>query len=98
MFMQKHYKPDEITRMLADADRDLAKGLTVHDICRKLGIAQTTYYRWRLRQSPKPSPSNDFSSSPEYRQLQSELLRMKTLVADLSLDKAMLQDVLKKKW
>jgi transposase-like protein len=51
--MRKRRKADEVARLL-EADRDLAKGLTVADICRKLGIAQTTYHRWRQRHL-KPS-------------------------------------------
>ena len=45
--MSKRRTADEVTRLLKDADRDLAKGLTVSDFCRKVGVAQTTYYRWR---------------------------------------------------
>jgi hypothetical protein len=40
--MRKRRKADEVARLLGEADRDRAKGLTVGDICRKLGIAQTT--------------------------------------------------------
>jgi predicted DNA-binding transcriptional regulator AlpA len=38
--------------MLKGADRELARGLTVPDVYRKLGIAQATYYRWRQRHDP----------------------------------------------
>ena len=38
--------------MLKEADGELAKGLTVPDVCRKLGIGQATYYRWRQRHDP----------------------------------------------
>ncbi len=50
--MQKRRTADEVSRLLRDFDRDLAKGLTVPDICRKMGIAETTYYRWRKRHDP----------------------------------------------
>jgi transposase-like protein len=39
-------------RLLRDAEGDLAKGLTVSDVCRKLGIAENTYYRWRQQHDP----------------------------------------------
>ncbi len=45
--MSRRRTAQEVAHVLREADRDLAKGLTVHDICRKVGIAQTTYYRWR---------------------------------------------------
>jgi len=45
--MRKRRSADEVARLLKDTDWDLAKGLTIADICRKIGVAQTTYYRWR---------------------------------------------------
>ena len=50
--MNKRRTDDEVTRLLKDADRDLARGLTVSDFCRKVGVAQTTYHRWRKRHDP----------------------------------------------
>ena len=91
--MSKRRTDDEVTRLLKDADRDLAKGLTVADICRKHGIAMTTYYRWRERHNPS-TVDND----RRCRQLEVEIERLKRLVAELLLDKQMLQDVAKKKW
>lgn len=67
-------------------------GTTVPDVCRKLDISDATFYTWRKKYGGI-SPSE-----LEYmRQLEEENLRMKKLVADPSLDKAMLQDVLAKK-
>jgi transposase-like protein len=50
--MRKRRKADEAARLLREADRDPAKGSTVADIGRKLGIAQATYHRWRQRHDP----------------------------------------------
>ena len=50
--MKKRRNADEVARLLRDVDRDLAKGLTVSDACRKIDIAETTSYRWRQRQDP----------------------------------------------
>ena len=50
--MKKRRTADEVARLLRDVDRDLAKGLTISDVCRKIGIAETTYYRWRQRHDP----------------------------------------------
>jgi putative transposase len=91
--MSKRRTAEEVTRLLKDADRDLAKGLTVGDICRKNGIAMTTYYRWRERHDPVV-----VDADRRCRQLEVEIDRLKRLVAELLLDKTMLQDLAKKKW
>ena len=91
--MGKRKKPDEIKRLLGEAGRDLAKGLSVADVCRKLGISENTYYRWRQRYDPaKPDESR------QVKALLTEVERLKILVAELLLDKRMLQDIAKKKW
>ena len=91
--MSKRRTADQIQRLLREADRDLAKGLTITDVCRKLGIVATTYWRWR--QQHDTVQGND---ARRFRELQSEVDRLKRLVAELMLDKQMLQDVAKKKW
>ena len=48
----KRRSAEQIQRALREADRDLAKGLVVGDVCRKLGVTPTTYYRWRQRFDP----------------------------------------------
>ena len=83
----------QIQRLLRDADRDLAKGLTVTDVCRKHGISGNTFYRWRQR-----FDSAQVDDGRRVRELESEVERLKRLVAELLLDKQMLQDVAKKKW
>src|SRR5262245_59958099 len=50
--MGKRKDSRQIQRLLQDADRDLVKGLTVTDVCRKHGISGNTYYRWRQRHDP----------------------------------------------
>ena len=78
---------DQIQRLSREADRDLAKGLTVGDLCRKLGISQNAYYRrWKLLQ---PAKGDD---ARRVRELEGEVERLKWLVAELLLDKQMLQD------
>jgi putative transposase len=91
--MRKRRNAEEVARLLRDADRDLAKGLTVSDFCRKVGVAETTYYRWRQRNDPK-----QVGSERRCRELENEVERLKRLVAELLLDKTMLQEVAKKKW
>jgi putative transposase len=91
--MGKRRTPEQIQRLLREADRDLAKGLTVADVCRKLGIVETSFYRWRQRFDPA-----QVDEARRARQLEAEVERLKLLVAELLLDKKMLQDVAKKKW
>jgi putative transposase len=91
--MKKRRTADEVARLLRDFDRDLAKGLTISDVCRKINIAETTYYRWRQRNDPARD-----NADRRCRELEGEVERLKRLVAELMLDKQMLQDVAKKKW
>ncbi len=67
-------------------------GTAVEEVCRKMGIAQATFYQWK-----KKYGGLGVSELRRLRQLEEENRKLKQLVADLSLDKAMLQDVLKKK-
>jgi putative transposase len=91
--MRRRRTADEVARLLRDADRDLAKGLTVLDVCRKIGVAQTTYHRWRQRHDPAR-----VDTDRRCRELEVEVERLKLLVAELLLDKQMLQEIAKKKW
>ena len=91
--MRRRWTADEITRLLKEADRDQAKGLTVSDICRKHGISSSVYYRWRQKHNPE-----NVDTDRRCRELELEVDRLKKLVAELLLDKQMLQDIAKKKW
>jgi putative transposase len=67
-------------------------GTPVAEICRRAGVAEATFYRWKKRYG-----GLDVTEIRRLRQLEDENRRLKQLVADLTLDKAMLQDVLRKK-
>lgn len=67
-------------------------GTAVGEVCRKPGISEATFYNWRKRYAGLMP-----SEVKRLRQLEEENAKLKRLVADLSLDKAMLQDVLSKK-
>ena len=67
-------------------------GLTIKDISRKYGISEQTFYRWRNKYGGLAP-----SEVRRLRQLEDENGRLKRLVADLTLDKQILQDVLRKK-
>jgi putative transposase len=67
-------------------------GVAVAEVCRKMGISEATYYNWK-----KKYGGLGVAELHRLRQLEEENRQLKQLVADLSLDKQMLQDVLKKK-
>jgi putative transposase len=67
-------------------------GTRVDEICRQLGISQATFFNWK-----KKYGDMGVSELKKLRQLEEENHQLKKLVADLSLDKQMLQDVIKKK-
>jgi putative transposase len=80
-----------VARLLKEFDRDLAKGLTVQDVCRKAGIAETTYYHWRQKHDPARADSDR-----RCRELEAEVERLKRIVAELMLDRQILEDLAKK--
>ena len=67
-------------------------GVKVDEVCRKMGISEATFYAWK-----KKYGGLGVFELRELRQLKEENTRLKQMVADLSLDKQMLQDVIKKK-
>ena len=72
--------------------RQAQDGTAVAEICRKAGISDATFYNWRKKYAGLMP-----SEMRRLRQLEEENAKLKRIVADLSLDKAMLQDVLSKK-
>jgi len=73
--------------------RQAENGTTVEEVCRKLGVSEATFYRWRQR-----SAGMGVVEIRGHKQLEEENAKLKRLVADLSLDKTMLQDVLRRKF
>jgi putative transposase len=76
---------------IAFALKQAELGTKVEEVCRKLGISEATFYNWKKRYGGVGP-----SELRRMRQLEEENAKLKRLVADLSLDKAMLQDVLSK--
>lgn len=89
----KKHTPEQIVRHLRDAEAHLAAGRTVGQICQEIGVSEQTYYRWKKQYAGLQS-----DQVRELKQLQEENGRLKKLVAELSLDKAILQDIAAKKW
>lgn len=77
---------------IAFALKQAELGTAVPEVCRKMGISDQTFYNWRKKYGGLGP-----SELRRLRQLEEENRKLKQLVADLSLDKAMLQDVLSKK-
>lgn len=71
--------------------RQAENGTKVEEVCRKLGISEATFYNWK-----KKFGGLGVTELRKLKQLEEENSRLKQIVADLSLDKQMLQDVLKK--
>ena len=86
---KKRYSVEQIVAAVQQHEA----GMSVADIARKLGIAEQTFYRWK-----KEYGGLEPSQVRELKQLRDENARLKKLVADLSLDKAMLQDINSRKW
>ena len=72
--------------------RQVEGGKKIGDVCREMGVSQQTYYTWKRRYA-----GLGISELRELRQLREENRKLKGLVADLSLDKHILQEVLSKK-
>jgi putative transposase len=85
---KKRHSAEEIVNKLRQADVELAKGTKVPAVCRKIGVTEQTYYRWR-----KEYGGMKVDQAKRLKELEKQNARLKKLVADLSLDKAMLQEV-----
>jgi putative transposase len=86
---KRRFSVEQIVGVLKQAE----VGVPVAELIRKVGISEQTFYRWK-----KQYVGLESEQVREMKQLQDENGRLKQLVADLSLDKTMLQDVLRKKW
>ena len=86
---KSRFTEDQIIRVL----RKVEGGQKVKDVCREHGITETTYHRWKSKYG-----GLSVSDAQRLKQLDIENRRLKKLVADLSLDKQMLQEVLDRKW
>ena len=86
---KSRFSEEQIAMALRQSDA----GTPVEEICRKLGIAEGTFYRWK-----KKYGSLGVSELRELKQLRNENRKLKSLVADLSLDKTILQEAIRKKW
>src|SRR5665811_2540622 len=81
----KRHTPEQIVRHLRNAEAHLAAGRTVGQICQEIGVSEQTYYRWKTLYGGMKT-----QELRRLKELEQENLRLKKLVADLSLDNALL--------
>ena len=87
---KKINSPEQIVRKLRGAEVLISQGNTIGQASRQLGITEQTYYRWR-----KLYGGMQVSQAKKLKELENENNRLKKLVADLSLDKAILKEAAK---
>lgn len=89
----KRYKPEEIISKLREAEVLLAEGVGVGEVVRRLGVTQVTYYRWR-----KEYGGMKVDQAKRLKALEKENARLKRLLADAELDKAILKEAASGNW
>ena len=86
MTKRQRYTAEQIIPMLREAEVELARGATVAQVCRKIGVTEPTYYRWR-----KEYGSLRMDQAKRLKVLEKENARLKRLLAEAELDKAILK-------
>jgi transposase-like protein len=86
--VRKTYTPEQIINKLREAEILLNQGAKIGEACRKIGVTEQTYYRWR-----KEFGGMRIEQAKRLKTLEKENTRLKKLVADISLDNAILKEV-----
>lgn len=86
---KKRFAAEQIVAILKQAEL----GIPIVELIRQVGVSEQTFYRWKRKYS-----GLEVDQVRELKQMREENARLKRIVADLTLDKAMLQDVLSKKF
>jgi putative transposase len=86
---RKRYSPEQIIVMLREAEVKISQGMTAIEVSRQLGISEQTYYRWR-----KEYGGLKTTQAKKMKDLEKENTRLKKAVADLTIDKLILQEAL----
>jgi putative transposase len=84
---RRQFKPEQIINKLREAEVLISQGSTIGQASRKIGITEQTYYRWRREYG-----GMGVEQAKRLRELEKENTRLKRLVADLSLDNAILKE------
>jgi putative transposase len=87
---RKRHSPEQIIRKLREAETALATGAGVEDVCKQLGVSGNTYYRWQSEYGGMKR-----EEVKRLKELEKENARLKRAVAELTLDKQILQEALR---
>jgi putative transposase len=90
--LKKRHTPEQIVRMLREADAELAAGVSVSEIARKLGISEATFHRWRNHYGGMKA-----DATKRLKELEKENTRLKKIVAEQAVDISILKEVSRKK-
>jgi putative transposase len=88
MGVRKMFKPEQIIGKLREAEVLMSKGASLADVCKKIGVTDVTFYRWR-----KLYGGMKVSEAKRLKEVEKENAQLRKLVADLSLDNAILKEV-----
>ncbi len=89
----KKHSPEQIIKKLREADAMIASGKTIGQVAQALEVSEQTFHRWRNQYGGMKA-----EEAKRLKELEVENKRLKKLLAEAELDKAMLKDVLSKKW
>ena len=90
---RKHYTAEQIITKLREAEVLQAKGQSIAEACRQISVSEQTYYRWRRQYG-----GLQIDQAKRVKDLEQENGRLKRLVADLSMDNAILKEASRKNW
>ena len=88
MGVRKMFTPEQIIGKLREAEVLMSKGASLSDVCKKIGVTDVTFYRWR-----KLYGGMKVSKAKRLKEVEKENAQLRKLVADLSLDNAILKEV-----
>ena len=86
---RKRFSAEQIVDKLREAEVEIAKGMTIGQVCKKLGISEQTYYKWRREYGGMRT-----DEAKRLKELEQENSRLKKLIADQALDNAILKEAL----
>jgi len=90
---RKRHRPEQIITKLREADALLGSGATIGQVCQRLEVAEATFHRWRNQYGGMKA-----NEAKRLKELEQENVRLKKLVAELTLDKQMLKELNSGKW
>ena len=90
---RKRYTTEQIVAKLREAEKLQAQGSTIPQVCKRLGISEQTFYRWRIKYGALKE-----DEAQRLKALEAENARLKRIVAEQALDISMLKDLQKGNW